>query len=275
LGKKNIIAVNRATNQRVSVGVDEVLVAVGRASNSDILKPERAGIKVDGKGWIQVNEYLETSVPNIWAFGDATGKHMFKHVANYESVVVYYNAILKKSMKADYHAVPHAVFTHPEIASVGLGEKEAIQKFGKENVLVGVARYEDTAKGMAMGVTGAFVKLLADRDSERLLGAHIIGPQASVLIQEVINLMYAPGGSVKPLKEAMHIHPALSEVVEHAAAALVPVELYYHMLEHRKEHQHDHAHGEGNGGGHQHEAASEGHDHGQGHAHGKGDGHSH
>jgi dihydrolipoamide dehydrogenase len=127
--------------------------------------------------------------------------------------------------------VPHAVFTSPEIASVGLKEKEAVEKYGKSNLLIGVQRYEDTAKGLAMGVKDYFVKVIFESTTLKILGAHIIGPYASVLIQEIINLMYTPTQSAEPLIEGMHIHPALSEVVQRAVAFRMPVDQYHHMME--------------------------------------------
>src|SRR6266702_3624333 len=183
----------------------------------------------------EVNEYLETSQPNIWALGDADGKYPFKHVANYESKIVYYNAILKKKVKADYHAIPHAVFTYPEIASVGLGENEAIAKLGQDKVLIGFQKYEDTAKGEAMNVKDDFVKVIVEADTMRILGAHIVGPYASILIHEIIPLMYTENGSYEPISDSIHIHPALSEVVDRAFQSLVPAEHYQHMKQHSHE----------------------------------------
>ncbi len=164
--------------------------------------------------------------------GDADGKYLFKHVANYESAIVYYNAILKRKVKADYHAVPHAIFTYPEIAGVGLGEKEAVAKYGSDKVLIGFHKYEDTAKGEALNVKDYFVKVIVEAEKERILGAHIIGPDASVLIHEIIPLMYTPEQSYRPIREMMHIHPALSEVVERAFQSLMPPEHYHHTIEH-------------------------------------------
>ena len=228
---KKVIAVNRESKQESQIMAEEILVATGRASNSDILHPERAGIKTDSQGFIIVDEYLQTSQPNIYALGDANGKYPFKHVANYEARIVYYNAILKMKTKADYHAVPHAVFTEPEIASVALREKEAIEKYGKDNILIGFYKYEDTAKGEAMNAKDYFVKLIIQRRKGKILGAHIIGPQASVLIQEIINLMYTENQSSEPLISAMHIHPALPEVVARAFRTLRTPEQYHHFLE--------------------------------------------
>jgi dihydrolipoamide dehydrogenase len=229
---KRLVAVERQTGEKKEIAADEILIASGRGSNTDILHPERAGIKTDEKGWIVVNEYLETSQPNVWAFGDANGKHLFKHVANYESIVVYYNAVLNRKVKVDYHAVPHAVFTNPEIASVGLRQKEAVEQYGEEGILIGFERYEETAKGEAMGVKDYFVKVILLKDGYKIVGAHIIGPYASVLIQEIINAMYTPNQSAEPILDAMHIHPALSEVVQRAFQSVMTPEEYRHLLEH-------------------------------------------
>jgi len=229
-GKKRLIAVNRESEEKTVTTADEILVAAGRGPNTDLLHPKKARIETDERGWIIVDEYLETSQPNVWAFGDANGRQLFKHVANYESIVVYYNAVLKKKVKADYHAIPHAVFTYPEIGSVGLKEKEAITKYGKDNVLVGMYRYENTAKGEVMGVKDYFVKVIVEKETMKILGAHIIGPYASVLIQEIINLMYTPEQSAEPVINGMHIHPALNEVVERAFHSLMSPEQYHQLI---------------------------------------------
>ena len=234
-GKKKLTTVETKSKEEKEIIADEILVAVGRKSNADILHPEKSGIKTDKKGFIEVNEYLQTSKSNIWAIGDANGKYMFKHVANYESQVVFYNAILKEKIKADYHAVPHAVFCEPEIASVGLKEKEATEKFGVKNLAIGFQKFEETAKGEAMNLKDEFVKVILDRKTRKILGAHIIGPQASVLIQEIVNLMYTKEQNDIPLVQAMHIHPALSEVVARACTTLMTPEQYHHLLtEHLK-----------------------------------------
>ena len=230
--KKRVTAINRATSEKIEVEANEIMVAAGRASNSDILHPERGGVKVDPKGWLIADEYMEGSQPNVWVMGDADGKYPFKHVANYESLIVYYNSVLKKKVKTDYHAVPYAVFTDPEIAGVGLGEKEAVEKYGDENVLIGFYRYEDTAKGEAMEVKDYFVKAILLREGLKILGAHIVGPHASILIHEVIALMYTHEQNAYPLIYAMHIHPALNEVVQRAFNSLMSIDEYHHILEH-------------------------------------------
>jgi len=230
-GKKQLTANNGATGKPIQVEADEILIASGRGPLTDILHPEKGGIKTTKDGWIQVDEYLQTSQPNVWAFGDAQGRYLFRHMANYESEVAYLNAVLKRKVKVDYHAVPHAVFTYPEIASVGFGEKQAVEKVGKDNVLIGYHKYENTAKGEAMNVKDFFVKVIVNGSSNEILGAHIIGPQASVLIQEIINVMYAPNRSAEVIGEAIHIHPAMNEVVQRAFGSLMPLEHYHeHIL---------------------------------------------
>lgn len=228
-GKKKVTALFK--EKKVDFTADEILVASGRGPTNEILHPEKGGIKIDKKGWISVNEYLETSQPDIWAFGDADGKYLFKHVANYESKIVFNNAFMKQKIKVDYHAVPYAVFSYPEIAGVGMGEKEAIEKYGADNILIGFEKYENTAKGQAMDVRDYFVKIIIIESTQSIAGAHIIGPHASILIQEIVNQMYSKG-SLDPITQGMHIHPALSEVVQRACYSQMPLKHYHHMLDH-------------------------------------------
>src|SRR6059036_2716364 len=234
-GMKELVALDRKTGRTMTIKAQEIMIASGRGPPTDILHPERSGIKTTPEGWIMVNEYLETSQPGIWALGDADGKYLFKHVANYESAIVYYNAILKRQVKVDYHAVPHAIFTYPEVAGVGMKEQEAIAKYGADKVLIGHHKYEDTAKGEALNVKDYFVKVIVEAETMRILGAHIIGPYASILIHEIIPLMYAGNGSYEPISDSIHIHPALSEVVDRAFQSLVPAEHYQHTKQHSHE----------------------------------------
>ncbi|MBS3790088.1 MAG: dihydrolipoyl dehydrogenase [Candidatus Thermoplasmatota archaeon] len=215
-GNKWALAVDNG-GKKIQIKGEDILVATGRRSNSDILKPEKSGIKTDERGWIKVDDNMKTSKENIWAFGDATGKHMFKHVANYEAKIVYQNAIEGRKSEVDYHAVPHAIFTYPQVAAVGMKEAEASKE---HDILVGHYPFEETAKGLAMDIEDYFVKVIVDSSDYRILGAHIIGPQASVLIQEVVNLMYTEKQNFLPIYHGMHIHPSLSEVVERAFSNL-------------------------------------------------------
>jgi dihydrolipoamide dehydrogenase len=223
---------DRSTGESTTLDSEALLIASGRAPNTDLLHPEKSGVQTDASGWITVNEYLETSKKNIWAFGDANGKHLYKHVANYESQVVFENAVLGKKTPVDYGAVPHAVFTHPEIAAVGQKEREAVAQLGRDKVMIGFNRFEDTARGQAMGISGCFAKIILEEGTGRILGAHIIGPQASILIQEIISLMSSREQSIVPAMNAMHIHPALSEVIQGALSEFLSPEDYAHMLTH-------------------------------------------
>ncbi len=229
--KISIVATDRGTDGEVTVLADIVMIATGRQSNADILHPERSSIATSSKGWIVVDEYLKTSQPGIWALGDADGKYLFKHKANYEASIVFRNAVLGKAQSVNYTAVPHAVFSDPEIASVGLLEEEAQQKFGSDKILIGYFRYEDTAKGLAMGVRGYFVKVIIEKETMRLLGAHIVGPQSSILIQECVNLLSTDAPTIFEITRAMHIHPALPEVVQKAFNNLMSPEEYHRIVD--------------------------------------------
>ena len=204
------VRVSNARNRKKrEFTAEKVLVAVGRRSNADLLKVENTGVEIDKKGFIKVNEYLETSKKNIYAVGDANGQQMFTHVANMEAELAANNAIHSTRLKMDYDAAPHAVYSYPQIASVGLTEETARES---HKILVGKAKYSDVAKGEAMMEKSGFAKAIVDADSEKILGFHIIGPHAPILIQEVINAM-ASGGGIAHVQAGMHIHPALSELI--------------------------------------------------------------
>jgi mycothione reductase len=213
-GEKVIVAQNLADSSQKEFTADTLMVATGREPNSDLLKPERTGVKLDERGFIKVNEFLETGKKNIWAFGDAIGKYMFKHVANYEAGIAWHNAVHDHKAKVDYSVVPHAVFSEPQVASVGLREVDA--KLQGHKILVGTALYRDTAMGAAMGNVDGFVKVIVEQNSGKILGGHIIGPEASILIQEIINAMNSGDRTFAPIVQSMHIHPAMPEVVQNA-----------------------------------------------------------
>lgn len=205
-----VITKDKITGEKKEFNAEKLLVATGRKSNADLLKVKNTGVEVDQRGYIKVNGFLETSKQNIWAFGDAIGKKMFRHSANREANIVWHNSMHGGKNKVDYGKVPHAVFSSPQIASVGLREEEARKSF---DILVGKAKYSEVAKGEAMMDDENFAKIIIEKKSGRLLGFHIIGPYAPILIQEVINAM-ASTGTVMPIINGMHIHPALSEVIQ-------------------------------------------------------------
>jgi dihydrolipoamide dehydrogenase len=217
-GEKEILTKNKVTGEKRSFQGAEIMVAAGRRSNADLIKPEKTGVQLDRRGYIIVNEYLETSKSRIWAFGDALGKHMFKHVANYEAGVAWNNFAHDHKQTVDYTATPYAVFTHPQVAGVGMTEQQALD--AGLPALVGFHEYKDTAKGAAMGVEDGFVKIILDERTFKILGGSIIGPYAPVVMQEIVNAMNAPGGTIDSIQNSMYIHPATPEVVQRASYSL-------------------------------------------------------
>ncbi len=194
----------------------KIMVAVGRRSNADLLKVENSGVKMDKRGFIKVNEYLETSKKDIFAVGDVNGRAMFTHAANREAAVAAHNALHGEKLKMDYHAIPHAVYSYPQIAAAGLTEEQAR---AHHDIVVGKARYSDVAKGEAMMEREGFAKAIVARDSREILGFHIIGPYAPILIQEVVNAMQS-GGHLGEINDGIHIHPALPELIQLALSNL-------------------------------------------------------
>jgi mycothione reductase len=203
------------------VTCDVLLLAVGRIPNSDLLDVARAGIAVDAQGRVVTNAYHETNVPGIWALGDITSPHQLKHAANAEARTVAYNVAHPTTpRRSNDFAMPHAVFASPQVASVGLTEQQA-QAQGVPYV-VGKRAYSATAYGWAIEDTESFVKLLAHADTRQVLGAHIIGPHAALLLQPLVNAMRF-GETVDQLAhDTFYIHPALTEVVEQALLEIAP-----------------------------------------------------
>ncbi len=204
-----IIAKDKKSGKSMEFRGERVLIAAGRKSNADLLKVENTAVETDEKGYIKVNDYFETSKKNIWAFGDALGRKMFRHAANREAGIVWQNSMHQGREKMNFLAVPHAVFTYPPIASVGMSEAEAKKE---HKILVGKSVYSEVAKGVAMREDESFAKAIIEKGTWRILGFHIIGPYAPILIQEIVDAM-ATAGTVMPIIGGIHIHPALPEVI--------------------------------------------------------------
>ena len=211
-----VIAKDTNSGQRREFAAPRIMMAVGRRSNADILKVENTGVETDKKGFVKVNEYLETNRRGIFAIGDANGQQMFRHMANREAEIVAQNAFYGTNIKVDYSAVPHAVYSHPQVASVGMTEVQAREG---HDVLIGRMKYFDIAKGEAMMEKEGFAKVIVEKETNRILGFHIIGPYAPELIQEVVNAMTS-GGGMEELEQGIHIHPALSELVQYTINSL-------------------------------------------------------
>lgn len=197
------------------VEADELLVATGRIPNSDQLQVETTGVQCDPAGRVIVHDDYQTDVEGIWAFGDLANHFQLKHVANAEAKIVFHNVANPDDVRRkDEFAIPHAVFGSPQVASVGMTERDA----AAESVpfITAIKDYGSTAYGWAMEDQTSFVKLVAHAQTRKLLGAHIIGPQASTLIQLLIQGMRF-GQTVDEMAHGqMWIHPALTEVIENA-----------------------------------------------------------
>jgi mycothione reductase len=191
------------------VSAEAVMVAAGRRSNADLLRVENAGIETDAAGFIEVDDFLGTNKNHIWAIGDANGKAMFTHAADKEAELAWHNATKKKKIRMDFGSVPHAVYTWPQIASVGLTEAQATMG---HDLLIGRAKYSDTVMGEAIGEQEGMAKAVVDKATKRILGFHIIGPHAAILIQEVVNAVIRKEG-IKSVTGCMHIFPALSNLI--------------------------------------------------------------
>jgi len=198
--------------ESVTVTGDELLLAAGRVPNTDTLNLNATGVETDERGFVETDEYLRTDQPDVWALGDIVGEYLLKHSANHEARAVARNIFGDNRQPVDYSAMPFALFASPEVAGVGAREEE-LRRADREYA-TNTYRYEDTARGDAMKTEG-FVKVLIDLDGE-ILGCHIIGPEASTLIQEVVVAMKSGSGTVRDIQDAIHIHPALPEVVQRA-----------------------------------------------------------
>jgi mycothione reductase len=205
-----------------TVEADVVLVAVGRVSNADGLDLDRSGVEVDDGGVIVVDDHQRTNVEGIWALGDIANHFRLKHVSNHEARVIQHNLLHlddPAAMVASRHdAVPSAVFSSPQVSSVGLTERDAVAR-GIPHVTAREA-YGSTAYGWAMEDTTGFAKLLAEPGTGRILGAHFLGAQASNLIQPLIQAMAFQQTAHEVARGQYWIHPALMEVTENLLLAL-------------------------------------------------------
>ena len=199
------------------VKADVILVTVGRRGNTEGLGLDHAGVKVEPKGRILVDKQLRTSNPHIFAIGDVIGPPYLAHKATKEGLLAA-EVIAGHPVEVDYRALPAAIFTDPEIATVGLQDKQAIAQ-GKK-VLVGKVPFAAIGRALTMGEAEGFVRLIADADSKTLLGAQIVGPDASNLISELA-LAIEMGATVEDIALTVHPHPTLPEgIMESAEAAL-------------------------------------------------------
>jgi len=189
---------------------DGILVATGRRPDTEGLGLEHTGVETDEHGWVRVDEHLRTTHPRVHAYGDVIGQAMFKHTSSYEGELAWRNA-RGEDVPVSYRANPHAVFSDPQIGAVGLTERECRE----QGLRYRKARkdYDSTAKGRIMGSPPGFAKLLVEEDTGRILGFHMVGPQAVDLIHEVVVAMNAGEGTADLVRRSIHVHPTLPELV--------------------------------------------------------------
>jgi dihydrolipoamide dehydrogenase len=210
---------DNASEKTLDIVSDQLLIAAGRVPNSDTLALDKTGVKINYKGYIVTDRYLETNVKGIYALGDIVGRYLFKHNANNEAQYAYYNIIASSGEKipVNYYAMPHAIFSSPQIAGVGLREQDLRNM--NINYHKSVYPYIKTAMGEAIEDRDGFVKFLVNKSDKKILGCHIIGSDASTLIHEVLVAMRHGDSTIDSISMTIHIHPALSEVVARAAGA--------------------------------------------------------
>ena len=198
---------------------DELLVATGRIPNGEQLGVTETGVELDASGYVVVDEHQRTAVDGIWALGDISNPMQLKHTANAETKVVAHNIHHRDDMQVvNYSGAPSAVFTHPQVATVGKTERDL--KAEGANYIAHSQPYGATAYGWAMEDEHGFCKVICDADTRLLLGAHIIGHEASILIQQLV-LGMRFGLTVDQMATGpLYIHPALTEVVEQALLEL-------------------------------------------------------
>lgn len=189
------------------IAAEKILVSIGRALNSDNIGLESVGINRGKRGEIIVDNRMETNIKGVYAVGDVIGRIMLAHVASTEGIVAAEN-ICGRDTTMDYSVVPAAIFTSPEIGSVGLRENQAAEKGIKTRI--GHFQFRALGKAHAMGEISGFVKIIADAGTDKILGVHIIGPHASDLVHEAAVAMKA-GLTARDIAATIHAHPTLSE----------------------------------------------------------------
>ncbi len=205
-----------AGGESEKIKTDIVLMAIGRKPYIDGLGLDKVGVALDERGRIVTDEFYETSVEGIYAIGDVIAGPMLAHKAEDEGVVLA-EMLAGQSGHIDYNCIPSVVYTWPEVATVGKTEEQLKEAGVSYNA--GKFPFMANGRARAMGMTDGFVKILADKETDRVLGAHIIGPGAGDLIQEIVSVMEFEGTS-EDIARTCHAHPTLPEVVKEAALAV-------------------------------------------------------
>jgi pyruvate/2-oxoglutarate dehydrogenase complex dihydrolipoamide dehydrogenase (E3) component len=216
-GEKKVATIQNKRGDMQDITVDEVFVASGRRGNTEDLGLDVAGVKVE-RSWVVVDKFLQTTAPRIWAAGDVHGGMQFTHVAAYEAVKLVRNMLFPGKSAVDYSDVPWALYTDPEVGHIGLTEAEARKKHG-DGVRVYKVEMHDVDRAVVDRVPAGLIKLVCDQKG-RILGAHILGSNASTVIEEIV-LARRKGLKVSDLAQRISAYPSLADGVQKAAA------LYY------------------------------------------------
>jgi len=206
---------DNAAGRPQQLTADALLVATGVVSNADTLDLQNTDVSVDDNHFIKVDDHLQTTANGVYALGDCIGRYFFRHSVNFEGEYLFKSLYLdKQQLPIKYPPIPHAIFSRPQVAGVGKTE-EQLKEEGIDYVS-GVNPYAKCAMGMALLSDHGLCKVLIERSTRKLLGAHIVGPEASDMIHMLIALMYKEG-TLDDLLNMVYIHPALPEVVRNAA----------------------------------------------------------
>jgi len=214
--KKSATVVAEGPNGKVELKADKVLVAVGRRPFTKGLNAEAAGVKLDERGRVAIDHHYRTNVANIYAIGDVVIGPMLAHKAEEEGVAAA-ELIAGKAGHVNYEAIPWVIYTWPEVASVGATEEQLKEKGIAYKT--GQFPFIANARAKCLGTNDGFVKIIADAKTDRLLGAHIVGPNASELIAELA-VAFEFGSSAEDIARSVHAHPTLAEVIKEAAMAV-------------------------------------------------------
>jgi dihydrolipoamide dehydrogenase len=200
-----------------TLAAEQALVAIGFRPNSSGLGLEEAGVSLDGKGNIQINERQETNIPGIWAIGDVTGKLLLAHVASTQGILCADALAGKDTTPINYQNIPHATYCQPQVASFGMSEAAA-KKAGLE-IKIGHFPFQANGKALGLGELVGFIKIISDAQYGEILGAHLIGPEVSELLPE-LTLAQKMELTAEEIAHNIHAHPTLSEVILEAAEAI-------------------------------------------------------
>jgi dihydrolipoamide dehydrogenase len=212
---KSLVVKVEVGGQELAIECDKVLVAVGFRPNSEGIGLDRIGVRLNAKGFVEVDDRFQTSVPGVHAIGDLIGPPLLAHKASKEGEIAAEVIAGRKSVR-DWVAMPSAIFTDPEVGTTGLSEEAARQ--GGKDPIVGKFAFAALGRAIAMAHTDGFVKVVADRESKRLLGATIVGPEASNLVAEM-TLALEMGAYLEDVALTIHAHPTLPEAVMEACKA--------------------------------------------------------